>query len=64
MEVDGVSLHAGIPDETGGATVLSTLPEGIETTGAQEVHVGGDAVDLFPCHPQRLGNPLLLAVGP
>lgn len=43
--------------------MLSILPEGIEGTGTQEVHVGGDAVDLLPCHPQRLGNPLPPAVG-
>ena len=41
-----------------GATVLSTLPEGFGTTGAQEVHVGGDAASPFPRHPQRLGTPL------
>jgi len=45
-------LHAGVPDGTGQAAVLPVLPEGIETTGSQEVHVGGDEVDLFPRHPQ------------
>ncbi|MCY4185569.1 MAG: hypothetical protein OXC82_05140 [Rhodobacteraceae bacterium] len=53
-------MHAGFPD---GTTVLSTLPEGIGTTGAQKVHVEGNAAGPFPRHPQRLGNPLPFAVG-
>ena len=60
----GISLHAGVSDGTGRTTVLSALPEGLETTGAQEVYVGGDALDLFPRHPQQLGNPVPFAVGP
>ena len=60
----GVSLHAGVSDGTGGTTVLSALPEGLETTGAQEVYGGGDAIDRSPYHPQQLGNPVPFAVGP
>ena len=60
----GVSLHAGVSDGTGGTTVLSALPEGLETTGAQEVYGGGDAMDRFPRHPQQLGNPVPFAVRP
>ena len=56
-------VHAGVPDGTVGTTVLSALPEGIEPTGVQEVHGGIDAANRFPCCRQRLGNPLLSAVG-
>lgn len=43
--------------------LVACTPEGIETTGTQEVHEGGDAVDLFLYHPQRLGNFFPFAVG-